>query len=122
MPVLCAGMRRTQNECCSRNARLYWDKQGIPAAVVGHQGKVINNIRTVLTTSGWLAGMQVRIANGTIHRAVRQYRPLITNSWTLSRLVGTQDIGPHELSQCVIHVPILSPLPIYTVPIFHFQL
>ena len=44
----------------------------------------------------------------------------MTNSGTPSFLVGTQDIGPHEVS-CLIHVPILSPLPFYTIPIFLFN-
>ena len=48
----------------------------------------------------------------------QQYRTLTTNSGMPSFLVGTQDIGPHEVSYCLIHVPILSPLPFYTIPIF----
>ena len=41
-----------------------------------------------------------------IEQTVPQYRALITNSGTPFFLVGTQDIGPHEVSQCLIHVPI----------------
>ena len=43
----------------------------------------------------------------------------MTNSGTPSVLVGTQHIEPHEVS-CLIHVPILSPLPFYTIHIFLF--
>ena len=31
------------------------------------------------------------------------------------------DIRPHEVSKCIIYVPILSPLPFYTIPIFIFE-
>ena len=52
------------------------------------------------------------------YATARQYRALMMNSGTPSFLVGTQDIGPHEV--CLIHVTILSPFPFYTIPIFLF--
>ena len=86
-------------------------KDGIPEFV-------INSSSNPYIVMQWCSDTFVKLQVWSFHKwyrytTARQYRGLMTNSGTPSFLVGTQDIGPHEVLQCLIHVPILSPLPFY---------